>query len=103
MMVSLGQKRLRPVTVIATEVYVVVCSRRNENLQRRTVGRHCLRQTRRPALPLAQPLKRQTAVVLRRRPVERHPLARSITSLSLILAGQLVADPHNMLRRHPLA
>ena len=76
MIVSLGQKRLRPVTVIATEVYVVVCSRRNENLQCRTVGRHRLRQMRRAALPLAKPKQREAEVVLRRRPVERHPIAR---------------------------
>src|SRR6516164_5826812 len=78
MMISLGQKRLRPVTVIATDVYVVVCSSRNENLQRRTIGRNRLGQMRRAALALAQRRQREAEVVLRRRPVERHPIARPL-------------------------
>ena len=45
-------------------------------LQRLAIGRDRLLELRRPALPLAEPLERIAEIVLRRRPVERHALAR---------------------------
>jgi len=50
------------------------------------IGGDRLLQTRRPALPLPQPLKRHAAVGLRYRPVERHPLARPLFE-RLVIGG----------------
>jgi hypothetical protein len=44
--------------------------------QRRAKRRHCLLQTRRPTHTLAKRRKRGAKVILCRRPVERHPIAR---------------------------
>ena len=45
-----------------------------------------LLQMRRPAFPLAQPLQRVAEDMLRRRPVERHPIARPLLE-RLVVGG----------------
>src|SRR5271167_1602908 len=60
------------------------------NRQTCIIGGDRLLQTRRPALPLPQTLQRVAAIVLRHRPVERHPLARPLLERLVIGGGRLL-------------